>query len=158
MPIYKKQLGNTGENAAVAFLKKHKYRILAQNFTAVGGELDIVALDKQTLVFVEVKTRTSDLYGEPIAAISATKMQSLTQAAAYFENQFVKNGYLNLSVNLFGIRFKYRKKLNNKRFDVIEVFMTKDFSLKKISHHKSFFDGATVAFLKKTAKKFNNNR
>ena len=149
MPIYKKQLGTTGENAAAAFLKKHKYRILAQNFAATGGELDIVALDNKTLVFVEVKTRTSDFYGEPIAAINTAKMRSLTQAAAYFENQFVKNGYLSLSVSLFGMRISYRKKLKSKRFDVIEVFMTKSFALEKINHHKDFFDGTALTVLKK---------
>ena len=153
MPKYKKQIGNSGEKAAAAFLKKHKYRILAQNFTALNGELDIVALYKKTLVFVEVKTRTSDLYGEPISAVNAAKMQAVLETAAHFENQYVKHGYLNLSIYFFGLRLKYRKKLNAKRFDVIEVFMTKDFKLTKINHHKGFFDEDTVSKLLKRKSK-----
>lgn len=153
MPIYKKRLGNAGEELAAKFLKKHKYRILAQNFSATDGELDIVALDKKALVFVEVKTRTSDLYGDPIAGINAEKMQSVIETAAYFRNQYVKNGYLSLSINLFGLQLKYRKKLSNKRFDVIEVFMTKDFTLKKINHHKGFFDSDTPTKLLKRKSK-----
>lgn len=152
MPVYKKQLGNDGEAAATAFLKKHKYRILAKNFTAIGGELDIVALDKNVLVFVEVKTRTSDLFGDPITAVNAEKMQSIIETAAQFENQYVKNNFLNLSINFFGIKLKYRKKLDNKRFDVIEVFMTKAFDVIKINQHKAYFDRKTISTLKKSKK------
>ena len=149
MPMYKKQLGNDGEAAAAAFLKKLKWRILTTNFTAIGGELDIVALYKTTLVFVEVKTRTSDLYGDPISAVNAEKMQAIIDTATHFENQYVKNGYLNLSINFFGICVKYRKKLTHKRFDVIEVFMTKEFDVIKINHHKDYFNKNTPAKLTK---------
>ena len=143
MPMYKKKLGNAGEDAAAAFLKKHRCRILTRNFTAANGEIDIVALDGKTLVFVEVKTRTNDLYGEPISAVNTEKMQAVINAAAHFENQYVKNGCLNLKVSLLGISFGYRKKLTGRRFDVIEVFMTKDFKVNNIKHHKGFFDKDT---------------
>ncbi len=58
-----------GENAAAEFLKKKGYVILERNFRKGYGEIDIIAVKKGTLVFVEVKTRSSDKFGTPLDAI-----------------------------------------------------------------------------------------
>jgi len=68
-----KELGYLGEKIAAEFLCKKNYKILAQNFTIRGGELDIVAKQKNTLVFIEVKTRTSLTYGHGLESIDQLK-------------------------------------------------------------------------------------
>ncbi len=79
-----RQTGNEGEDQAAAYLQKNGYRIIARNFLAVGGELDIVAQYQKTLVFVEVKTRASSAFGGPLAAVTRTKQERLARAAAQF--------------------------------------------------------------------------
>lgn len=64
--FYKKLLGRTGEVKAEKFLKKLGYKILAKNYKTVVGEIDIIAKDGDTVVFVEVKTRTNEKYGAPL--------------------------------------------------------------------------------------------
>lgn len=79
-------LGEQGEARAVAFLVALDYTILEQNLRLGTREVDIIAIDPRTkeLVFVEVKTRTSDAYGSPTTAVTKTKLQSLqTVARAY---------------------------------------------------------------------------
>lgn len=83
MPVFKAKqiLGNRGEQAAVDFLKQNGYKILARNYKSKLGEVDIVALDKKTVCFVEVKTRTSDKFGSPAEAVSARKEKQISKAA-----------------------------------------------------------------------------
>lgn len=68
------KIGKQGEEAACKYLEKHGYKILETNrrFSRFC-EIDIIALDKKTLVFAEVKTRTSTLCGHPLEAITKTK-------------------------------------------------------------------------------------
>ena len=63
--MQKKEVGKTGEDLAFRFLKKRGYRILLRNYTCKMGEMDIIAQDGDTLAFVEVKTRTSTVFGPP---------------------------------------------------------------------------------------------
>jgi putative endonuclease len=66
----------------VDFLKKAGWKILRRNFRAPhGGEIDIVCRDREVLVFVEVKTRTSDSYGRPAEAVDKKKRRLLVRAA-----------------------------------------------------------------------------
>jgi len=83
----KKSLGRRGEDAATRFLKRLGYRILVRGLDSRLGELDIIAVDGRTIVFVEVKTRTSTDAGHPADAIDATKQRRMTQAAlAYLKS------------------------------------------------------------------------
>ncbi len=91
MSLKKKNLGALGEKIATELLKKNKYKILARNFHTRFGELDIVAVDGETLVFVEVKTRTSGQFGLPEEAISSWKLRSIEKAGQIFR---VKNAKL----------------------------------------------------------------
>ena len=63
--MQKKEVGKTGEDLAFRFLKKKGYRILLRNYACKMGEIDIIAQDGDTLTFVEVKTRTSAIFGPP---------------------------------------------------------------------------------------------
>jgi putative endonuclease len=77
-------LGRRGERAAEKHLKRHGYRIVARNFRAAGAEIDLVALDGDTLVFVEVKTRRSRSAGGPEEAVDERKQTRMRRAAEAF--------------------------------------------------------------------------
>ena len=77
-------MGSRGERRAARYLRWHGYRILARNFRAAGAEIDLVALDGETLVFVEVKTRRSEAAGSPLAAVDARKQARLRRAAEVY--------------------------------------------------------------------------
>ena len=109
------EIGKTGEEIAKKYLLENNYKIVAKNFRCKFGEIDIIAYDKEELVFIEVKTRTSDLYGTPASAVNKTKIKHMTDAARVF-----------LRLNKFN---KYEI-----RFDVIEIFI-KDGKC-KINHIK----------------------
>jgi putative endonuclease len=79
-----KTLGRRGEEAAARFLKRLGYKILARGRRLAPGELDLVALDGRTIVFVEVKTRTSADVGHPAEAVDAIKQRKLTRLAVTF--------------------------------------------------------------------------
>lgn len=86
MPLRNNQsLGKLGEEIAVKYLQKLGYRILERNFHKRYCELDIVALDKETLVFIEVKTRRGTQYGMPQEAITPFKIRTLIRSAQYYK-------------------------------------------------------------------------
>ena len=68
--MQKKELGKKGEEVALRFFKKNGYRILERNYVCKLGEIDIIAKEKDTLAFIEVKTRTSTLFGPPQLAVN----------------------------------------------------------------------------------------
>ena len=69
----KGNLGKRGEIVARIFLEREGYKILKQNFQSKYGEIDIIALDKNEIVFIEVKTRSSKKYGEARDAVNLCK-------------------------------------------------------------------------------------
>jgi putative endonuclease len=77
----RKSLGKHGEEIAEKFLKDRKYKILARNFYTRWGELDIVARDKETVVFVEVKARSDVDFARPEESVNFTKQKHLKKAA-----------------------------------------------------------------------------
>lgn len=72
-----KTLGYSGENLAEKYLMNKGYKILDKNFTVHGGEIDIVAQKDKILVFVEVKTRTSDSFGEGNESVDRHKKKRI---------------------------------------------------------------------------------
>lgn len=76
--------GNEGENLACEYLKKLGYKILERNYRIRGGEIDIVAYDKEYLVFIEVKTRSSHDFGLPVEAMTAWKIKYLLKTAEFY--------------------------------------------------------------------------
>jgi len=116
----KKSLGVRGEEAAANFLKHRGYHILARSLDSPLGELDIVAVDGRTVVFVEVKTRRSDDAGRPEDAIDLRKEQRMRQAAlAYLKS----NRLLNYSA----------------RFDVVAIMWPDGARKPTIEHYKNAF-------------------
>jgi putative endonuclease len=100
-------LGKSGEDSALNFLKENGYKILVKNYKTKLGEVDIIAYDKDTLCFIEVKTRGSLRFGSPQEAVSHFKQRQISKVAL----QFLKRNNL----------------LNKKaRFDVVSVIYAED--------------------------------
>jgi putative endonuclease len=81
-------LGRRGERAAEKYLKRNGYRIVARNFRAAGAEIDLIAVDGETLVFVEVKTRRNRIAGAPEEAVDERKQSRMRRAAEAFVVQY----------------------------------------------------------------------
>jgi putative endonuclease len=79
--MQKKELGKKGEEVALRFLKKRGYRIIEKNYVCKLGEMDIIAKERDTLVFIEVKTRTSTAFGPPQLAVNLSKQRQLSKVA-----------------------------------------------------------------------------
>lgn len=124
----KRKTGNKGEKIAVKELKKSGYKIISRNYVANNSEIDIIAENKSTVIFVEVKTRTLgyDNRREPRPASSVTpeKQRKIISAAKYY---------------LGG-------KSNDKRvrLDVIEVYLNKDGTKNKVVHIENAFNANTA--------------
>ena len=81
-------LGRRGERAARRFLRKKRgHRILAANYACHIGEIDLITLDGDTIVFVEVKTRSSDERSQPFEAVGWQKRRRIEMAARYYLTQ-----------------------------------------------------------------------
>ncbi|HRX84966.1 MAG TPA: YraN family protein [Phycisphaerae bacterium] len=78
------RLGPSGEQIGARYLRRQGYRIIKRNYRCTAGEIDIVAGDRDTLVFVEVKTRRSDEAADPEAAVNHHKRVQITRAARFF--------------------------------------------------------------------------
>jgi putative endonuclease len=78
------ETGRRGEELAVAYLKKQGCRIIDRNVNTPFGELDIICRDKSVIVFVEVKTRTSNAFGRPYEAVGPDKKRRLSRSAQYW--------------------------------------------------------------------------
>ena len=111
----KHETGKLGEDLAVKYLERLGYKILERNFECRQGEIDIIALDKEQLIFIEVKTRKSFIYGMPVEAVSEVKQKHLFKAIEYY---------------------LYKRNLQEKfiRIDVVEVYLYKH--RYKINHIK----------------------
>ena len=78
------QLGKFGEDLATRYLQKQGYSIIERNFKARYGELDIIAVVKDILVFVEVKTRIGSAFGKPEEAVTPWKLKEVIKTAEYY--------------------------------------------------------------------------
>ncbi|MGD0073304.1 MAG: YraN family protein [Candidatus Binataceae bacterium] len=81
------RLGARGERIAERHLKRNGYRIVSRNFRAAGAEVDLVAMDGATLVFVEVKTRQGASAGAPQEAVDRRKQAHIRRAAAIYADR-----------------------------------------------------------------------
>ena len=115
-------LGRLGENLACYYLEKQGYRILARNFRCRRyGEIDIVATKDEVLAFIEVKTRSSTLYGQPMEAVTLLKQNKIHRCAQYYMQL---KGIINCMPLL--------------SFDVIEIF-AKGIMVRALKHYPHCF-------------------
>ncbi|NLX13137.1 MAG: YraN family protein [Phycisphaerales bacterium] len=80
-------LGRKGERLALRFLRRKGCKLVTRNYRCAGGELDLVLLDDEVVVFVEVKTRTGRTHADPEDAVNLPKRQRIIRAARYFLQQ-----------------------------------------------------------------------
>ena len=104
---YKKKVGISGEDIASAYLKQIGYNIIERNFNCRQGEIDIIAQDKNEIVFIEVKTRRNKKYGRAVEAVDINKQRHLLNSIKFYI---------------------YLRKLNQRfiRIDVIEVYIKRN--------------------------------
>jgi putative endonuclease len=79
--------GKQGEQLAEQFLKKKGYKIVERNYRCTNGEVDLIALDRRVIVFVEVKTRADHGFGSPLEAVAFYKQRKMIKAAQFFLHQ-----------------------------------------------------------------------
>ena len=123
-------VGRIGESLAARFLLKNGFRLILSNFkvpigrnlrgAAVTGEIDLIAFDADVLCFIEVKTRSSDEYAAPIAAVDLRKQRQITRTARVYRRTF----------RLEQMKFRY---------DVISIVLKKD-DKPKIEIFKNFWN------------------
>ena len=123
----KRRLGNLGEDAAARMLRRKGYRILERNYVSEGHEIDIIAESRDTLAFIEVKTRTlgkeDPREPRPASSVTPEKQRAIISAA---------RGYLSL-----------RRVMKKKRFDIIEVYVQEGGqrkTVKEIKHLENSFN------------------
>ena len=110
-----REIGKWGESIAANFLEQNSYKIIDRNFRCKQGEIDIVAKNKEYIIFIEVKTRSYIFFGSSGEAVDKRKKKNIYYAAKYF-----------LHINKLEECFV--------RFDIIEVFIKKNCF--KINHIK----------------------
>lgn len=89
--VHKRAIGNIAEEEACHYLTKLGYKVIARNYQIRGGEIDIVASDQGELVFVEVKFRTTTIFGSAREAVSYHKLQSLIKSARFYVAEHYKS-------------------------------------------------------------------
>jgi putative endonuclease len=107
MTYQKQKIGEAGEAIAARHLKKNGYRIIEKNYRTQLGEIDLIAKEKDTIVFVEVKSRRSRHFGNPKAAVTLQKQRKISMVAL----QYLK---------------ATRRSNASARFDVAAVTITRD--------------------------------
>ena len=115
-----KTIGARGEEIACAYLKGQKFTIVERNFRCKGGELDIIAREGKTLVFVEVKARRTLSFGPPQMAVTPFKQRQISKAALTWLAQKKQFG-------------------TNARFDVVAILLP-DHEVPVIDHIRNAFD------------------
>ncbi len=117
----RKKLGIQGEKLAAKFLKRRGYKITQRNYKCKLGEIDIVAQQDKTVVFVEVKTRRTEEFGPPQYAITAAKKKQISKAALSYirEKNFTEQSC---------------------RFDVIAITFSPESRKPKIEHIENAFE------------------
>ena len=117
----KRTFGSMGEKIALDFLLKENFKIITQNYR-VGrfGEIDIIATENEFLCFIEVKTRTSYLFGSPAEAVTKKKQHCIKMLAQIYTKQH-------------NIRDK------DLRFDIVEVMIDRNNGVKEINILRNAF-------------------
>lgn len=113
-------IGKHGEDLARSYLERHNYTILQRNFRCKLGEIDIVAQDRGMVVFVEVRTQTSNAYGPAYNTVTFSKQKQVKRVALYYISKY----------NLVNTQI---------RFDVIGITLNPDAEEYQLDHIQNAF-------------------
>lgn len=115
MKQYNRDTGNKGEGIAASYLRKKGYTILERNFKNKFGEIDIIAKDKDVLVFVEVKAKVGEMFGSPEEMISRGKLHRIrNMATMYLQGASVPC-----------------------RIDVVAIVLTNEYEVSRLTHYEN---------------------
>ncbi len=120
-PWWRRWFGSRSERAAARFLKRHGYRIVARNYTCTLGELDLIAVEGNCVVFFEVRSTGASDTAMPAASVDEHKQRRLTELALHFLQQRRLLGY-------------------PARFDVLAVSWPIDQRQPAITHYRNAFE------------------
>ena len=120
MKTFNKDIGALGEDISENYLKNLGYRILDKNFRCKCGEIDLIAINKDYICFVEVKTRYGINYGTPAESVTASKQKKIYKTAQVYISR----------KNIIDYNF---------RFDVVEVMLNNDNNNFLINHIEDAF-------------------
>jgi putative endonuclease len=128
MAMDKNEIGALGERIAAQYLQQHHYKLVTTNFSTKAGEVDIIAEQGDTFVFIEVKTRQSTAYGQPAQAVTKAKQKRIIKASlAYIQKQQLTD--------------------TNMRFDIIEVLYIHDIQQDaNVNHIENAFDASAFRY------------
>lgn len=121
--LFRLLLGDRGERAAVKYLKKLGFRIIARQYRNSFGEVDIIAQDGKVTVFVEVKTRSSTNDGQPFEAVDLRKQEKITRIALAWLK-------------------KYDRLNQSARFDIVSILWPDERGEPQIQHFRNAFEAA----------------
>jgi putative endonuclease len=122
-PWWRRWFGTRSERAAAAYLKRLGYRIVARNFSCPLGELDLIALDGASIVFVEVRSTENEEVEKTAASVDPAKQARLTRLALFYLQQ--------------------KRLLNHAaRFDVLIISWPAGQRTPLIEHHKNAFEAS----------------
>ena len=118
---HQKRLGDWGETEARRYLERKAYVFMERNFRVPEGEIDLVMQDGDIVVFIEVKTRTSDSFGTPEESVSREKRKRLMRAAWIFLQE--------------------RERIDDSwRIDVVAIEASPNWTIQRLDHYQSAFD------------------
>ncbi|MFA5384483.1 MAG: YraN family protein [Eubacteriales bacterium] len=120
MSNQKQNLGRRGEDEAVSYLRKKGYLLLQRNYRCPLGEIDIIAREGKTLVFIEVRSRSSDRFGTPQESVNRKKILKIYKVAQYYLKAV-------------------QKEEEPVRFDVLALLFDIENQLKHLDHIKGAF-------------------
>jgi putative endonuclease len=120
-PWWRRWFGTRSERAAARFLKRQGFRILARNLSGPLGEIDLIALDGRCIVFVEVRSTSTDDPGRPAESVDQVKQRRLTDLALDFLR-------------------RHRLLDHAARFDVLAIAWPADQREPTIVHHRQAFE------------------
>jgi len=103
----KREIGSIGEQAAAKMLEFQGYINISRNYRCSYGEIDIVAENEESICFIEVKMRTSCIYGRPCEAVSRKKQERIRKAAVHYLKERKQSGHSYKDI----------------RFDVMEIYI-----------------------------------
>ena len=123
-----KTLGDIGEEVAADSLRAKGYRILARNWRTSAGEIDIISEQNDVIVFVEVKTRTSDLYGTPQDAITQNKRRRIIRSSLVYltEKDLLDRDW---------------------RVDMVAILCGRNWVVTNVEHYENVIEGSIEEFL-----------
>ena len=109
------ELGKIGEHIAANYLTRLGYKIIERNFECKQGEIDIIALHKEELVFIEVKTRTNTFYGEASESVNKFKIKHLLNSIKYYiykrnlQDEYIRIDIIEVYINGENIKINHIK-------------------------------------------------